>query len=168
MRLSLRHPDVSEMRRVVELINRTNQFNTTTARTTRQEMDSDPAGHRILIAEVNDRFGEIGIVGVLVTSLGIPWRITHFVLSCRVFGFGIEDAMLNAVKRWGGDGGVRIHAELVETPLNGPCRDVYARNGFSHDGALWCFEGDSNGADPYWLTIDDETDHGASFGSGAK
>jgi FkbH-like protein len=161
LQLSLRYPNEVELTRVVELINRTNQFNTTAARTTLQEMDVDPGSRRILISEVHDKFGEMGIVGVMVAALGDPWRITHFVLSCRVFGFGIEDAMLNAAKRWS-DGAARIQAELIETPANGPCRDVYERNGFSREGRIWTFDGASPIVDPSWLTIDDETNHGAS------
>ena len=156
LRLSLRYPNEQEMTRVVELINRTNQFNTTGARTTRREMATNSDQRRIVIAEVRDKFGEMGIVGVLVMDMANPRRITHFVLSCRVFGFGIEDAMLNSVKRWNGDS-TRIDAELIETPVNGPCRDVYERNGFYREGQIWSFSGRISDIDPSWLTVDDRT-----------
>ena len=148
LRLSLRHPSEQEMTRVVELINRTNQF-----------MDANTDHRRIIIADVRDKFGEMGIVGVLVTEFGDPWRITHFVLSCRVFGFGIEDAMLNSVKRWSG-GAARIHAELIKTPVNGPCQDVYERNGFSREGKIWSFSEAVSGVDPSWLSVEDRTSAG--------
>lgn len=156
LQLSLRHPDSHEMTRVVELINRTNQFNTTGTRTTRQEMTSGLDHRRILIADVRDKFGEMGIVGVLVLELGNTWQITHFVLSCRAFGFGIEDSMLNAVNRWT-DGRVAIVARLIETPVNEPCRDVYARNGFRKCNDNWLLEPSVKITDPSWLTIDDAT-----------
>lgn len=163
LRLSLRHPIAVEMTRVVELINRTNQFNTTAARTTRQEMDETASQRRILVADVQDKFGEMGIVGVLVAEVGDPWRITHFVLSCRVFGFGIEDAMLNSVKRWNGSA-TRIHAELIDTPINGPCQDVYERNGFCREGTLWKFSEGGSNINPSWLTVDDKTNTCFSIG----
>jgi FkbH-like protein len=156
LKLSLRHPADREMSRVVELINRTNQFNTTGARVTRAEVGAAPESRRILIAEISDKFGEMGIVGVLVMALGAPWRITHFVLSCRVFGYGIEDAMLNAVKRWMQDG-VAIEATLLETSVNGPCRDVYARNGFERQSELWVLRAPGVTEDLEWLAIDDQT-----------
>jgi len=167
LHLSLRHPTGREMPRVVELINRTNQFNTTTARTTRQEMEAGCISHQILIADVRDKFGEMGIVGIIVTELGHPWWITHFVLSCRVFGYGIEDAMLNALKRWSGDT-AKINAQLIETPFNGPCRDVYRRNGFSHENGIWKFEGPCNHVDPCWLNIDNQTNISTTLTSAAK
>ena len=168
LRLSLRHPDHREIIRMVELINRTNQFNTTGVRTTKQEMTSRSGTRRVLIADVRDKFGDMGIVGVLVVELGAPWRITHFVLSCRVFGYGIEDAMLNAVKRWNG-GIVAIDAPLVKTPANGPCQDVYARNGFACRGESWVLDGSPEIADPSWLAIEDATNPvGLSFASAAE
>lgn len=156
LRLSLRHPEPHEMPRVIELINRTNQFNTTGARTTKQDIASAPEQRKILIADVRDKFGEMGIVGVLVVELTAVWRITHFVLSCRVFGFGIEDAMLNVIKRWNG-GTVPIDAPLVETPVNGPCRDVYVRNGFARRDQSWILDGSSQIVDPIWLSLEDKT-----------
>ena len=167
LHLSLRHPTEREMPRVVELINRTNQFNTTAARTSRQEMEAGRNNHRILIADARDKFGDMGIVGVIVTELGHPWRITHFVLSCRVFGYGIEDAMLNAVKRWRGDT-VKINAELIETPFNGPCRDVYQRNGFFYEDNAWKFEGPCTHAEPSWLKIDNQTNISATLASAVE
>lgn len=157
LHLLLRHPTAQEMPRVVELINRTNQFNTTGARTTRREIERSDGKRQILVADIRDNFGEMGIVGVLVTMLGQPWRITHFVLSCRVFGYGIEDAMLNAVKCWGDDA-IKIKGEVIETPFNGPCRDVYQRNGFFLEGGAWMFEGANTQFEAGWLNIDNQTD----------
>lgn len=156
LRLSLRHPGPSEMGRVVELINRTNQFNTTGARTTMAEMTASQPERRIAIAEAGDKFGEMGIVGVMVVEVGPTPVISHFVLSCRVFGFGIEDAMLNSLRR-----AVLLaplSAPLVETAVNGPCRDVYARHGFRCQDGLWWSEGGGIKADPCWLAIVDRTE----------
>lgn len=155
LKLSLRHPNRSEMNRVVELINRTNQFNTTGARTTMTAMTS-AAAPRILIADVCDKFGAMGIVGVMCIDRGPCPVISHFVLSCRVFGFGIEDAMLNTLRR--GVGGAHIAAPLVETACNAPCRDVFARNSFFWLDGVWLSQGDPVGADPAWLLIDDKSD----------
>jgi FkbH-like protein len=155
LKVSLRHPVRGEMQRVVELINRTNQFNTTGARTTLALMTADSASRKVLLADVQDKFGTMGIVGAMIVELGPMPLITHFVLSCRVFGFAIEDAMLNAVRRGLGEAVVRAH--LVETPVNGPCRDVYSRNGFEKSGDEWIAGGSVIGTDAPWLSIHDET-----------
>ena len=152
LKVSLRSPNSKEISRVVELINRTNQFNTTTARTTTAEM-TEP-NRKILIAEASDRFGDMGIVSVLVITELDGLSISHFVLSCRVFGFGIEDAVLTTAlgvykKR-------SLKALLVETPVNAPCRDVYARNGFIYENDLWVSNEESGVEYVDWLTIDDQ------------
>lgn len=153
LRLVLRRPVKKDMVRIVELINRTNQFNTTAARTSMAELSATDPPRNILVAEARDKFGDMGIVGALVVTMESRPVITHFVLSCRVFGYGIEDAMVQSVLRsYAGD---TIAAPLVETPVNGPCRAVYANNGFNREGFLW-ISGESNpGCVPAWLTLDD-------------
>ena len=80
-----------------------------------------------------------------------------FVLSCRVFGYGIEDALLNAVKRLAraGAGGVpmTIEGAYKETPHNEPCRAVYPHNGFTYDGRAWVLAEVDSPPDPSWLTV---------------
>lgn len=159
LRATLRAPTSKDMARVVELINRTNQFNTTAARTSMAEMTAPNPERRIMLAEARDRFGEMGIVGVLVVTMGQAPEISHFVLSCRVFGFGLECAMVQSVLR--AYAGTPITAQLVETPVNGPCRDVFEVNGFTHDGVQWIAGAPDADAVPSWLTVDDQTEKAA-------
>lgn len=102
LRVTLRNAKKPDLKRVVELINRTNQFNLNTTRTNFRESSewlSSPA-RRILVADGIDKFGQMGLVCVTVVEASTTvWRIHAFVLSCRVFGYGIETAMLNAIKR---------------------------------------------------------------------
>ncbi|XTI73154.1 HAD-IIIC family phosphatase [Acidithiobacillus sp. AC3] len=78
--------------RALELINRTNQFNTTGQRWTAAELRQfQEAGGRLWILRAADRFAEHGIVGVALLQSG---RLRQMVLSCRVFGLGLEDAFL--------------------------------------------------------------------------
>lgn len=154
LRLTLRHPKQTDMARVVELINRTNQFNTTAARTSIEEITHPALTRRIVVAEARDKFGEMGIIGVLVVTDDGRLRITHFVLSCRVFGFCIENAMVQSVLSRVPDR--RLTAELVRTPLNGPCQEVYGTNGFILEGGIWVSQGHRPALVPDWLAVDDE------------
>jgi predicted enzyme involved in methoxymalonyl-ACP biosynthesis len=81
------------------------------------------------------------------------------VLSCRVFGYGIEDAVLGAVKRLACHPPrrepVSIRGSYRETALNEPCRAMYPRNGFSWDGQSWVIQHVESHEDPTWLTIVD-------------
>lgn len=153
LRLELRKAKNEDLDRVVELINRTNQFNTTAARTSQTEITRPDLPRHVVVAKARDRFGEMGIVGVLVvTGTDCP-EITHFVLSCRVFGFGIETAMVqSALARFAQ---TPLRARLVTTPVNGPCRDVFADNRFSFNGDLWVSTGAAPDLVPDWLTVSD-------------
>ena len=154
----------ADLKRVTELINRTNQFNLCGSRTTFHEVSQwhdDPATH-ILVVDGADKFGQMGQVSVMVVnSAETSTRIPIFVLSCRVFGYGIETALLNAVKRrFAGVGRSQPGPLLIglyqETPANEPCRQVYPTNGFTWDGAAWVYQGTDEPVDPSWLTIHDD------------
>lgn len=82
--------------RVVQLTQRTNQFNTTTVRRTEADLRNLVlSGAIILTADVSDRFGDYGLVGVLVLLPG-PSTLTidSMMLSCRALGRGVEHKLL--------------------------------------------------------------------------
>jgi FkbH-like protein len=122
--------------RVLELINKTNQFNTTGKRWTKQEcMPAVATGTRFIALDVEDRFTGYGIVGVVVVRES---HIVQFVMSCRVVGMEVEIAALSEILRAiyeGGFGSAR--ASLEETDLNLLCRDLYERCGFNRRGDQW-------------------------------
>lgn len=154
LRLNLRHPTAADVGRVVELINRTNQFNTTAARTTMHELTQPAPRRTIMVADARDKFGDMGIVGVLVVTDDDAPSISHFVLSCRVFGFGIENAMVQSILTRFTD--QTLTAQLVKTPMNGPCQDVFASNGFVLGDQVWVSQGSRADVVPDWLTINDK------------
>jgi FkbH-like protein len=146
-----------DLARATELINRTNQFNTGGSRVTPQqvvEWNNSPE-HFILVAEAADRFGGMGIISVLVAELaGNVLTIPVWVLSCRVFGFGMESAMLRELCQLGERLGVTVvRGTIVETPNNQPCREVYGNHGFTLTGAAWELAASSPPAVPAWLTV---------------
>jgi FkbH-like protein len=122
--------------RVLELINKTNQFNTTGRRWTREECIAAFAdGTRFYAFEVADRYADRGLAGVLIVDeLGIR----QFVMSSRVIGLEAEIAavaQICEISRARGD--ATIAATMVETDRNLPCRDVYARCGFQAIDGGW-------------------------------
>jgi FkbH-like protein len=125
--------------RAFELINKTNQFNTTGRRWTREDavrFFSD--GGRWWHFAVRDRFTAYGLVGVVIERDGI---IDQFVLSCRVFGLGVEQAVLSAVLAAKQGTGQPLIGRLAETPRNNPCRSVYADAGWDKVGDVWQSQG---------------------------
>jgi FkbH-like protein len=116
--------------RALELVNKTNQFNTTGDRWSvddcRRHLDRSG---RIFAFSVSDRFTDYGIVGVIFLQ---DQQIIQFVMSCRVLGMDIELAVLSrVVKIMRADrGNPNVLAALKPTESNTPCRDVYVRGGF--------------------------------------
>jgi FkbH-like protein len=119
--------------RALELINKTNQFNTTTRRWTLEECEAGfRAGLRFYAFEAEDRYTPYGTIGVIIAR---GTEIAQFVMSCRVLGMDVEIAALAQVmKLQGGLGPAEFGAPLIPTEANGPCRDLYARAGFQQSG----------------------------------
>ncbi|MDM8557744.1 amino acid adenylation domain-containing protein [Candidatus Parabeggiatoa sp. HSG14] len=87
----------SQINRVSQLTQRTNQFNLTTIRRTESEIQKlcDSEGFECWIVKVKDRFGDYGLVGVMLFQPGVDTIIVDtFLLSCRVLGRGVEHKML--------------------------------------------------------------------------
>src|SRR5262249_9433944 len=90
--VTVRQARRSDLKGALALINGTNQCNLWGSRTTLREIqDRLGTGAAVILADANDKFGQMGVVGVMVVEVK-PDRveIPMFVLSCRVFGFGIE------------------------------------------------------------------------------
>ncbi len=165
-RVIIRHADARDLKRVAELINRTNQFNMCGSRTTLSEVQGwhNTGSHAILLAEARDKFGAMGTVCVMVTQeCSDHIEIPVFVLSCRVFGYGVETALLNHVKRSAGfpGRGRQIVGRYIATAVNEPCRGTYAQHGFAQEGDLWVYRGGGTIEDPDWLTVELEAEAAA-------
>ena len=128
----------SGLKRAVELINRTNQFNLCGSRTTERELANGMGTrHTILQAVASDKFGSMGVVGIMrVDRHSDRIEIPIFVLSCRAFGFGIEHALLNAV-------GTLARADCLvvghskETQFNQLSQQFYPASGMQWNGSHW-------------------------------
>jgi FkbH-like protein len=116
--------------RCLELLNKTNQFNTTGERWTIAEFSQHLAtGGLTYYFSVGDRFADHGIVGVVIVKDGL---VSQFAMSCRVIGLEVEYAVLESVvKRMRQQAFEPIHARLIFTDLNTPCREFYRTAGFT-------------------------------------
>jgi FkbH-like protein len=112
--------------RVAQLTQRTNQFNFTTIRRTETELlRLSEVGFECLRIEVSDRFGDYGLVGVLIfKTQGDTLRIDTMLLSCRVLGRGVEHAMLAHLGRLAVERGLSwLEARFERTAKNQPAAD---------------------------------------------
>nr|AFI57024.1 glyceryltransferase/phosphatase [Amycolatopsis orientalis] len=125
----------AEFPRVSQLTLRTNQFNLTTRRLSQPEVGElagDPAWH-VLAIRSSDRFGENGLVGVVFARRdGSSLHLDNFVLSCRVFSRGIEQACLSALLHHAREHGItEVFGSYRPTAKNGKVADFYPRYGFT-------------------------------------
>lgn len=126
----------SHAARAFELLNKTNQFNTTGRRWSHEELRAAFERDAVLYCfDVRDRFTDYGLVGAVVVESN---AIEQFVMSCRVFGLDVEAAVLAELVAYLRRCGVEeIRARLQRTQVNQPCHDLYARCGFREDGSNW-------------------------------
>ncbi len=90
-------PLPSQMGRVAQLTQRTNQFNATTRRRTESEIQHwcEAQGYGCRAVVVKDRFGDYGLVGVMLFQLqDDTLEVDTLLLSCRVLGRGVEYRMV--------------------------------------------------------------------------
>lgn len=120
--------------RLVQLVNKTNQFNLTTIRYTEEEMaqmlTSDTK--KIFLYQVEDCFGDNGIVGVVIveTSNSEP-MIEEWVLSCRVMGKNIEYAIAEDVEQRMIELGFgKLQGKYIPTQKNTPVENLYDKLGY--------------------------------------
>ena len=126
--------------RIVQLINKTNQFNLTTRRVNEDEIATlidDPAALTLQI-RLLDQFGDNGIIAI-VSGLFEPQtttiRLQTWLMSCRVLGRGMEEETLNLVAAEALRlGATRLIGDYRPTAKNGMVRDHYRRLGFSLAG----------------------------------
>lgn len=84
----------ASIRRIAQLTQKTNQFNLTTKRYTEVEVAEMMKSGNVYAFGATDKFGDMGVIGVAIV---INRDIDTFLLSCRAFGRGIEDAMLEII-----------------------------------------------------------------------
>ncbi len=125
--------------RAAQLLNKTNQLNLSTRRLSEPELVAWAAepGREVWAAYVGDRFGDAGLTGLLgLERDGDTCRVVDFVLSCRVMGRKVEDALAHlAVARARAVGAARVEALHRPTSKNAPCLTFWESSGFDADPA---------------------------------
>ena len=135
--------DVFEVRaehvaRVVQLINKTNQFNLTTRRKTQSDIAAllDSPDAAVLAWRVADRFGDYGLVGVgILNFVDQAAEIETLLMSCRVLGRGVENAVFAALSEFVRTRGAqRLVGEFLQTSKNQLVASLYADHSFAEIG----------------------------------
>jgi FkbH-like protein len=134
MVLSVQPFDSLGLARVTQLINKTNQFNLTTERLSEAEVAARMNDPRVvtLQARLTDRFGDNGIIAILIARLaGSEAVIETWLMSCRVLGRHVEEACLNTLaESCAALGAETLIGQYKPTEKNGMVREMYRNLGF--------------------------------------
>jgi FkbH-like protein len=127
--------DAMNLQRIVQLINKTNQFNLMTERLTEPEVLARMNDPRwlTLYARLTDRFGDNGLIAILMARIESTDAIIEtFLMSCRVLGRGVEQACLNLLATAAQQHGAkRLIGQYRPTEKNSMVSDLYPRLGFT-------------------------------------
>lgn len=121
--------------RIFQLSNKSNQFNLTTRRYTEAEihaLETDPF-YFTLQVRLSDIFGDNGMISVVVCRKGgQTWKIDAWLMSCRVLGRQVEEAVLQEVILHAkAEGANELIGVYIPTSRNKMAEDHYAKLGFT-------------------------------------
>lgn len=115
--------------RSFELLNKTNQFNSTGQRWSRADFTAFAVQQRVFCLSVQDRYAAHGMVGLVLMEHD---RIVQFVMSCRVIGLDIERGIMDTLlrqcaERWGMPS---VKTSYEDNGVNRMCLDLFTACGF--------------------------------------
>jgi FkbH-like protein len=140
LQMTLTHQsfDAVGLQRIVQLINKTNQFNLTTKRYTEDEVKAliDDPDALTLQLRMTDLFADNGMIGVVIgrRDRQAPQviRLDAWLMSCRVLGRRVEQATLEvialAAERMGA---TTVVGQFIPSAKNAMVADHYQKLGFS-------------------------------------
>lgn len=135
--VTIRSDRPEDFDRIAELVQRTNQLNFSGRKYGREEIEAilrDPSRERQVII-VSDKFGDYGTVGFCLSSVidtpeGAELVIEDFMLSCRVQGKFIEQALIAELIRRAGRPIARVRVAFTKTDRNRAAQMVLEELGF--------------------------------------
>ena len=141
------------IQRITQLTNKSNQFNLTTRRYTENEIQSlsISSEHICLCGQLSDKFGDNGIVSVVIgKKCSEQLDIELWLMSCRVLKLDMELAMLDQLVKLSKEAGItRINGYYLKTAKNNMVSELFGSFGFVLD------EKDENGNSKWHLDIND-------------
>lgn len=165
LKMRVRGAAESDLPRVVQLLQKTNQFNLSLRRRTLAEVQALLPDYDLRVMTACDRFGDYGLVGIYISQQQADAVfLDSFLISCRALGRGMEEAFLHAAARQASTKGAKfLRGRFVEGPRNQPMRNFLKKSGFREMTAgLYELEADLVAPAPSWieLAINDDTTAG--------
>ena len=147
LKIAIHEPSSSQFSRAAQLTQRTNQFNMTTIRRSEGELQTlcrKEGELECLVTEVSDRFGDYGLVGVMLFAADSEAIcVESFLLSCRALGRGVEHRMLAELGALARSRNLkRVDVCYRRSPKNQPALDFLESQGLEFKEELkeeWIF-----------------------------
>jgi FkbH-like protein len=122
--------------RIAQLINKSNQYNLTTRRYTEPEVEEAQNDSQVFTLQVrlSDAFGDNGMISVVICRPGAAdeWEIDTWLMSCRVLGRKVENAVLDRILEHARAAGIRkLIGTYRPTDRNKLVADHYEKIGFA-------------------------------------
>ena len=126
--------DISQADRISQMTQKTNQFNLTTKRYTKIDIETfiNNKNMSVISISVNDKFGDSGIVGLAILEFKNDLAIIDtFLMSCRVLGRNIEYRFMDIIFDILKDKSIsKVNSVYIKTLKNDQVSDLYDRYGF--------------------------------------
>jgi FkbH-like protein len=127
--------DATGRARIVQLINKSNQYNLTTRRYADPEVEEAENDPEVFTLQVRlaDIFGDNGMISVVICRLNGQgeWEIDTWLMSCRVLGRKVEHMVLGEMLRHARSAGIRrLIGTYKPTERNKLVIDHYEKLGF--------------------------------------
>jgi FkbH-like protein len=133
MCMTIRVASELDLRRAEELTIRTHQLNTTGRSYSYDELKEliNSPDHLLLVAELEDRYGTSGTVGLALIEKGSDvWLVKLLITSCRVITRGVGGIMISYILQSAKRRGVRLRATFVANDRNRMMYIAYKFSGF--------------------------------------
>ena len=136
MTITLQPFDATGRARIVQLINKSNQYNLTTRRYSDHEVTAAENDPEVFTLQVRlaDIFGDNGMISVVICrprEAGV-WELDTWLMSCRVLGRKVEYMVLREILEHARAAGIfKLSGTYRPTDRNKLVSDHYARLGFS-------------------------------------
>lgn len=121
--------------RIAQLTQKTNQFNLTTKRYSKTQINQFANNKKMLVLAISskDIIGDMGLVGVIIANMiNKSLVIDTFLMSCRVLGRGIEEAALFSLIEYGNRfKGASLIGEFIPTKKNQMAKDFFYNHHFT-------------------------------------